>query len=61
MADVIRTRPAQEHPAIAQDDSDDVLWLALLLLKMAVVLANGIRKRYGLSRGERCPRCGHGF
>ncbi len=46
MADVIRTRPAQEQPAIAQDDSDDVLWLALLLLKMAVVLANGIRKRY---------------
>lgn len=53
------TAPARGHDEQASDDS--VRWLALLLLKVAVILANGIRARYGLSRGERCARCGHSF
>lgn len=40
---------------------DGVRWLALLLLKATVILVNGIRTRYGLGRGEKCPRCGHAF
>lgn len=42
-----------------RSDDDGVRWLALLLLKVCVMLANDVRKRYGLSRGEKCPRCGH--
>jgi hypothetical protein len=51
--------PIREEPAQRQDD-DGVKWLALLL-KVAVILGNGIRARYSLSRGEKCPRCGHAF
>jgi hypothetical protein len=52
--------PIREDAAQRQDD-DGVRWLALLLLKVAVILANGIRARYSLNRGEKCPRCGHAF
>jgi hypothetical protein len=45
----------------SQSADDGVRWLALLLLKVAVILANGVRARYGLSRGERCARCGHSY
>jgi len=44
-----------------RQDDDGVRWLALLLLKVAVILGNGIRARYALSRGERCPKCGHAY
>jgi hypothetical protein len=52
--------PIREDEVQRQDD-DGVRWLALLLLKVAVILGNGIRARYSLSRGERCPKCGHAF
>lgn len=45
----------------AQRDDDGVRWLALELLKVCVMLANAVRKRYGLSRGCRCPVCKHQF
>ncbi len=48
-------------PERSEPEDDGVRWLALLLLKVAVILANGVRSRYQLARGEKCPRCGHGF
>jgi hypothetical protein len=45
----------------AKSEEDGVRWLALLLLKAAVILANGVRQRYALSKGERRPRCGHSY
>jgi hypothetical protein len=51
--------PIREDEVQRQDD-DGVRWLAMLL-KVAVILGNGIRARYSLSRGERCPKCGHAF
>lgn len=45
----------------AERADDGVRWLALLLLKAAMILVNGIRARYAISRAEKCPRCGHAF
>lgn len=45
----------------AQPDDDGVRWLALALLRAVLGIANDIRHHYGLKRGEKCPRCGHGF
>jgi hypothetical protein len=57
---VASVTPVREDATQRQDD-DGVRWLALLLLKVAVILGNGIRARYSLSRGERCPKCGHSY
>jgi hypothetical protein len=46
--------------AAQRQDGDGVRWLALLL-RVSVISANGLRARYSLSRGEKCPRCGHAF
>ena len=56
---MVSAAPARETER--EERTDDVRWLALLLLKVAVILANGVRQRYALGRGERCPRCGHSF
>lgn len=50
-------RETPETQPCAEDDG--VRWLALLLLQAMVLIANGIRRRYGLSQGVRCHRCGH--
>ena len=52
--------PIWDDAAERQDD-DGVRLLALLLLKVAVILANGIRARYSLSRGEKRVRAAHAF
>jgi hypothetical protein len=44
--------------APTEPPSDDgVRWLALLLLEGLMVIVAGIRRRYGLSAGAKCPKC----
>lgn len=52
--------PIREDAA-RQAEDDGVRWLALLLLEAIMVLVRGIRGRYVLKHGEKCPRCGHAF
>jgi hypothetical protein len=43
--------PMREDATQRQED-DGVRWLAMLLLKAALILANGVRARYSLSRAR---------